>query len=415
MNYKEDFTMEKKSTKLVARIALALLAGVVAVSTATAKPSLKGFLKSVTATEEDKLVSDYETQVAAVEKACADKDWAAFDSALKAIDEISRRDAVRNLNDTQRAKCAELKARKDAALKDKLVSDYETQVAAVEKACADKDWAAFDSALKAIYLISEEAADRNLNDTQRAKCAELKARKDAAFKTAPAMPENFFKVKLCANDTGVCVTALDTSKEGVRGRRSVIIPPTIQGMPVLAVNIDYNSFSERDIIVVPEGVKYASIDCGSVQLPEGLLYLDCSDITVDNFPSTLKVISGSLRIPKTVEELSFPENLVLNASLRGSVKKVVLPKKMSFVGGSDVNFFEQLWVEDVVIPADHNYYLDGSTTTRKTLAYLFGKFDSILMQKKLKDCKFEETDKPDYIVTWKDYQKWRDDCKYSSY
>ena len=364
MNYKEDFTMEKKSTKLVARIALALLVGVVAVSTATAKPSLKGFLKSVTATKEDKLVSE----------------------------------------------------------EDKLVSDYETQVAAVEKACADKDWAAFDSALKAIDKISRRDAVRNLNDTQRAKCAELKARKAAAFKTAPAMPENFFKVKLCANDTGVCVTALDTSKEGARDCMSVIIPPTIQGMPVLAVNLKVG------IIVLPEGVKYASIGSGSVQLPEGLLYLDCSDTTVDNFPSTLKVISGSLWVPKkTVEELSFPENLILEASLRGSVKKVVLPKKMSFGPTGPYEVFEQLTaVEDVVIPADHNYncydYSRAVSTVPEngvikgwTLAKFFGKFDSILMQKKLKDCKFDETYNPDDIVTWKDYRKWQDDCKVSDY
>lgn len=318
-------------------------------------------------------------------------------------------------------------AQKQAALPDSPEMQefmaYEAAVAAVESAVQKKDRAAFDTAYKTAMSVKK-------SEIPEAKAAEfdaLTARLNAALPNTPANSEKDFKVELTKDENGVVITGI--KEEAVAGvwigghpiGKPVVIPSEIQGMPVRSINLSHHTerFDGRaSIFIVPEGVKNVYIETTiaseikELRLSEGVEFLTIraseSKLGKINFPSTLKIVHGFLSCEYLeTSEFVIPEGVLIwacNLVHSGrrdyaeeyvpNIKKLVLPKSVYFEGGSS-GIFPDLrcggTLEDVVVPNGAEYSCNTSSDAR-TLENLCGKFDSLAVQKKLRNTVFKRRD-----------------------
>lgn len=143
-----------------------------------------------------------------------------------------------------------------------------------------------------------------------------------AAKNAKPNPESDFEYKFNKNLTEAKIT-------GYIGKSTkIVIPETIQGLPVIRVeslrggDMDYDDWPVRKatLCVIPNSVKYAKIDDlgtsnkkpSELVLPEGLISLSIGSANISslNLPSTLKYLSGtgnakSLVLPESIEGISY--------------------------------------------------------------------------------------------------------------
>ena len=178
---------------------------------------------------------------------------------------------------------------------------------------------------------------------------------------ASANNEADFEIKLTDDANGSIITKYKGA------RKDVIVPATIQGLPVVEVG----GIKGVETAVIPEGVKRISAEAfgsnwsgssyplKSVHLPEGLevigdyAFYQCNNLTSVNFPSTLKAI-GVRAFGKTkLGEVTLSEGLeVMGRDVFVECKELTaisLPKSLYWVMGSiakDCNKLEQIDIPD---------------------------------------------------------------------
>ena len=187
------------------------------------------------------------------------------------------------------------------SVENKYLKDLESRVAKLEAAVQKQDAASYETVTAGIVDLrsdkkyAELPADDAFAPEAKEKLNALAARIAAANKDAPANDGAEFEVKL--SDDGTSVTITNYKGE----RKNVVVPATIQGLPVVEVR----GFSYNDVtsVVISQGVKIigekAFYECHylkSVSLPEGLVtikdtaFYKCERLETVSFPSTLKYI-----------------------------------------------------------------------------------------------------------------------------
>lgn len=187
--------------------------------------------------------------------------------------------------------------------------------------------------------------------------AETKAEK--AAKNAKPNPESDFEFEACDDFTYVEVTKYKGKS------KKVVIPETIQGLPVMAVAI-FDGLEEATLVVFPSTVKYiyaheigTSLKEGKyadVVLPEGLIMIGSmrySKISYLKFPSTLKYINDGAFSGLETKTVVLPDTLEVigrQAFKNSTVETVTLPSP----SGKLFFAFAELFSEsDIFTECDH--------------------------------------------------------------
>ncbi|MDD5928695.1 MAG: leucine-rich repeat domain-containing protein [Spirochaetales bacterium] len=159
------------------------------------------------------------------------------------------------------------------------------------------------------------------------------------LKAGTPAPESDFEVTLTNDGNGVIIN------EYKGNAKNIVIPSTIQGMPVIVAG----GFSNKELksVVIPEGVK--KID--------DYAFFECGNLTTVVLPSSLRVIDyQAFSGCKKLTSLNFPEGLVwIRAAFYDSgLTSVTLPKSLKIMELGAFDGSDEL--SEINIPEGLNIY-----------------------------------------------------------
>lgn len=159
------------------------------------------------------------------------------------------------------------------------------------------------------------------------------------LKAGTPAPESDFEVTLTNDGNGVII------EEYKGNAKNIVIPSTIQGMPVIVAG----GFAHKNLesVVIPEGVK--KID--------KYAFFECEKLTTVVLPSSLRVIDYQAFYEcKKMASLNFPEGLVWirDAFYKSGITSVTLPKSLKIMEYSAFSGCDEL--SEINIPEGLNIY-----------------------------------------------------------
>ncbi len=207
------------------------------------------------------------------------------------------------------------------------------------------------------------------------KMAEIKSMSADKLKKQAAAPEADFEVEPADDSfTGIVITKYKGKEQ------LVVIPATMQGLPVKRIKV--SAFDTQNIVavVIPEGVTYVSG------------FNSCKNLSSVVLPSTLKVIGdGAFEGCSSLKSIDLPEGLLYidcYAFYISGLTSINLPKSLRVINYAAFTNCNSL--AEIQIPAGHSIihglYNEGEHSFEDLFSGTKIK-ESIILQKLLKDTK----------------------------
>lgn len=186
-------------------------------------------------------------------------------------------------------------------------------------------------------------------------------------KSEKVAPESDFEVEFVNNETAVKIT------EYKGNSKTLIIPSTIQGYPVVYIDMKFSDYDEPknlETLIIPEGVVSFRYDTGNgcpnletVELPESLKFLGegaffYSGLKSISFPKGLEYIGNSAFSGcKNLTNIDFSTapnlKLIGGYAFHGTgVKEVVLPDSLKYIGVNAFADCDNLSFESIKLPSE---------------------------------------------------------------
>ena len=240
---------------------------------------------------------------------------------------------------------------------------------------------------KGKYL--KELTEKATADAKR--LAEIKSMSADKLKKQAAAPEADFEVEPADDSfTGIVITKYKGKEQ------LVVIPATMQGLPVKRIKV--SAFDTQNIVavVIPEGVTYVSG------------FNSCKNLSSVVLPSTLKVIGdGAFEGCSSLKSIDLPEGLLYidcYAFHNSGLTSINLPKSLRVINFAAFTNCNSL--AEIQIPAGHSiiHGLKGEYSFEDLFSGTKIK-ESITLQKLLKDTKTQAISDGEYESLTNDIAK----------